>query len=256
MLRALDFKAMPTHTQPSTKTAVWSSILRRVGPTAISKLLNPAAQSLENKMVGGAVNWLGTNPQKTKQLLRGVVHKTVRDTAMGAVGGGVLGGVGGALTAEPGERTKGFFGGILPGAVTGAGYGVASGIGGGLIRNAKGMQFKNLANQHGLAPGRIATRADRMGIRDSFGKAFKAPDVRNPMGKLDQSIARTKLLGGAALMGSEILVPEAIDRVTTPRQPKIEPNAAAVYEQPQYKTGSVKTRLLPIDFTNLPSYHT
>lgn len=256
MLRDLDFKDMPTYTRPSPKTASWAGVLRHLGPTGLSKLLNPTAQGIENKLVGGAVNWLKTDPEKTKQLLRGIVHKTVRDSAIGAVGGGVLGGLGGAVTAEPGERTKGFFGNVLPGAVTGAGYGAASGVGGGLIRNLKGMHFKNLGSQHGISPGRVATRASNMGIRDMFGKAFKAPDVRNPIGKLDQSIARAKLLGGAGLIGSEILVPEALNRVMAPEQPEFNPNEAAVYQQPQYKAGSVKTRLRPIDFTNLPSYHT
>jgi hypothetical protein len=165
--------------------------------------------------------------------------------------------------AEPGERGSAFASGFGSGALSGAGFGAASGIGEGLLRNAKGMHFKNLAKTTGVSPGRMATRSSRMGWRDALTKAVKAPDPMNPLGKVDQNIARAKLVGGLGFAAAQVAPDAAMSAASgspqppPPQTPQYQPNAPAVYSQPQYyKSSSAKIQLRPIDFTNLPSYYT
>lgn len=269
MLREIDIRAMPVPGRLSEKTAflrplihVMSTGLRKYGPTGLMKFTNPLAQRAENAVISGATRFLGTDPTKTRQLVRGVAHKTIRDAAGGAAVGGVLSGGINAAMAEPGERGSAFASGFGSGALSGAGFGAASGVGEGLLRNAKGMHFKNLAKATGVPTGQLATRAQHMGWRDALGKAVRTPDAMNPLGKIDQSVARAKLVGGLGFLGAQVAPDAAIGMASgsppppPPPTPQYQPNAPAVYSQPQYyKSSSAKIQLRPIDFTNLPSYH-
>jgi hypothetical protein len=268
MLKTVDLTNLPIPDTAFEKTAFLGSIgkaLGRVGPKAFGNWLAPKAKPIEKGLIN-AFTRMGADPLKTQQRLRGVIGSGIRDAATGAAIGGVLeGGIRG-LTAEEGEGGKEFLRGLGSGALTGAGFGAVTGVGGKLMRNTRLMHYQDIAkNTPGLSTKRVAQRGGNMGIRDAFGKAFKAPDPSNPMGKLDQGIARTKLLGGAGILGAEWLVPGMIptgdagaqDNPKPPPmpQPQFQPNAPAVYEQPQYyKAGSFK-QLTSIDFTKMPSYH-
>lgn len=271
MLREIDISAMPVPGRLSEKTAFLGMAtramgmgLRKFGPTGLMKFTNPLAQRLENSVISGATRFLGTDPTKTRQMVRGVAHKAIRDTAGGALVGGTLSGGLNAAMAEPGERGSAFASGFGSGALSGAGFGAVSGVGEGLLRNAKGMHFKNLAKTTGVPTGQLATKAHRMGWRDSFGKAFKTPDPAVPGSGLDQSVARAKLVGGLGFLGAQVAPDAAVSAFSDsessapppPKMPQYQPNAPAVYSQPQYyKSSSAKIQLRPIDFTNLPSYH-
>lgn len=268
MLQEIDIRAMPVPGRPSEKTAFLGMVgralgvgLRKYGPTGLMKFTNPLAQRAENAVIGG-ITHLGADPTKARQLVRGVAHKTIRDTASGAVAGGVLSGGISAAMADPGDRSSAFANGFGSGALSGAGFGAVTGMGEGLLRNAKGMHFKSLAKATGVPAGQVATRAHRMGWRESLGKAIKTPDPAIPGSGLEQGIARAKLVGGLGFAGAQFAPDAAVSAVSgsppppPPPMPQYQPNAPAVYSQPQYyKSSSAKIQLRPIDFTNLPSYH-
>lgn len=269
MLREIDIHAMPVPGRPSEKTAflgmaakAFGAGLRKYGPTGLMKFTNPLAQRAENAVIRGATH-LGADPAKARGLVRGVAHKTIRDTASGALAGGVLSGGINAAMAEPGESGSAFASGFGSGALSGAGFGAASGIGEGLLRNARGMHFKNLAKTTSVPTGQLATRSSRMGWREAFGKAVRKPDSAIPGSGLEQNIARAKLVGGLGFAAAQVAPDAAMNAASSsspppppPQTPQYQPNAPAVYSQPQYyKSSSAKIQLRPIDFTNLPSYH-
>ena len=268
MLREIDMRAMPVPGRLSEKTAFWGVAARslgrglsKLGPSKLMQFTNPLARRAESAVINGATRFLGTDPTKTRQMVRGVAHKTIRDTASGALAGGVLSGGLNAAMAEPGERGSAFASGFGSGALSGAGFGAVSGVGEGLLGNAKRMRFRDLSKTTGMPLKQMVTRSKDMGWRDALGKSVRTPDAMNPLGKVDQSIARTKLLGGLGFLGAQAAPDVAVnafsDSPPPPQTPQFQPNAPAVYSQPQYyKASSAKTQLYPIDFTKLPSYHT
>jgi hypothetical protein len=197
--------------------------------------------------------------------VQGVGKKMIRDTVSGGLVGGTLSGGLNAAMAEPGERGSAFASGFGSGALSGAGFGAISGVGEGLVNNAKRMRFRDLSKTTGTPMKQLVTRSKDMGWRDAASKSFKAPDPMNPLGKMDQGIARTKMTAGLGFLGAQV-APDIATSVfggsssepppPPPPMPQYQPNAPAVYSQPQYyKSSSAKIQLRPIDFTNLPSYH-
>lgn len=268
MLRTVDFTQLPVPRTSFEKTAFLGAVGRAVskyGPGRLSNWLAPKTKPLEKGLVN-ALSRVGANPVKTQQLLRGALGSGVRDAVSGAAIGGVLeGGIRGAL-AEEGEGANEFFRGLGSGAVSGAGYGALTGIGGRVARNSRLMAYQNIAkNNPGLSTLSVARRGKDMGFRSSLQKAFKAPDPQNPMGQIDRNIARAKLLGGAGVLGAEWGLPSVmpsgdagaqdIPQPPPMQQPQYQPNAPAVYEQPQYYKAGSFNQLTSIDFNKMPSYH-
>jgi len=269
VLREIDIRAMPVPGRPSEKTAflgmaarAFGQGLSKLGPSKLMQFTNPLARRAESAVINGATRFLGTDPTKTRQMVRGVAHKAIRDTVSGGLAGGVLSGGLNAAMAEPGERGSAFASGFGSGALSGAGFGAATGVGEGLLGNAKRMRFRELSKTTGMPLKQMVTRSKDMGWRDALGKSMRAPDPMNPLGKVDQSIARTKLVGGLGFAAAQVAPDAAMSAASgsppppPPPTPQYQPNAPAVYSQPQYyKSSSAKIQLRPIDFTNLPSYH-
>lgn len=262
-------RAMPVPGRSLEKTAFWGTALRaarRLSPSGLASATRPVLRPVEQAATRAAQR-MGMSPTASKQLFRNSTRAAVSDAASGSLIGGTFSGGINALTAEPGERGDAFLKGFGSGALSGAGYGALTGLGGKFVRNASGMRLQNFAKRQGLTGIDVGRRSKDMGFFKTIGTAFKAPNAADPAGKVNQGIARAKLLGGLGLFGAEVGLSEGASAVSgahdggtppppPPQSPQFQPNAPAVYSQPQYyKSSSVKTQLRPIDFTKLSSYH-
>lgn len=230
----------------------------KYAPKALNKSLRPLADTVEQGLGRATSGLAGPRAGTTAaRVLRAAPRNAIREGITGAAIGGVLEGGLNAATAEPGQRGSAFLRGAGSGAVSGALGGAASGMLGGMTRNARGMHMSELAKRNNLSRPELAKQVKGMGILSAARNAFGKTD------NLNRQVARHKLVGGAAQIGAETLLPMALlpggskeSAPTPPQNPALTPNAPNVYYQPQYYKGaSAKTRLKPIDFTKIPSYH-
>lgn len=226
-------------------------------PSRITKNLAPVGRYIERGLGNAASSVMSPGAAATTQrLMRGVPQRMIRDTVGGAfINAGMEGGMS-ALTAEPGQGGSAFMSGAASGVLSGAAMGAIGGLGGGIIRNKRRMGLADLSRQSGVSRGEIGKRNNDLGffkaVKGSFGK----------VDNLDRQISRHKAVGGAAQFGADMILPMALmpghkeDAPPPPAMPALAPNAPTVYSQPQYfKGGSATSRLKPIDFTKIPSYH-
>jgi hypothetical protein len=180
---------------------------------------------------------------------------------MGMVGG-ALGGASGALTAEEGDRFKGFLRGAGEGALQGVVAGGISSVGSSVVRNRRAMALKNYAREHNMP---AAQAGKQLFKEESF-----FPAVWNSFAgqtPVQRSMARQKALGGLGVVGATWVAPEIAMRnlfpsppepppppppPPAPKQPGILPNAPAVYYPQQLQQKTSQWDPLPhVDFSQL-----
>lgn len=241
------------------------SIGRMLTPSFLSSKLMPYAVKAEKTLGNAATRYLGaTAGAQTKRLVSRVPGSAVRGAVGGAVFSGALGGGIGALTAEKGERTKGFLGGLGRGALVGGLTGGVSGTVEGLGRNLRAQALQRSGTAQNIPYKVLKKQMNQTGVFKSLGNLFNSS---NPTA---QTAARHKILGGTAAIAASIFAENyAYNRINNalggeerppppppPQNPPLAPNAPMIYSQPQYyKSSSDKTRLKPIDFTKMPRYH-
>jgi hypothetical protein len=233
----------------------------RFTPTALARAVQPATRGLEKGISAAGHRFLSPERARTfDRVMRGVPQNTARDIASNALIGGVFEGGLGAAMADSGERGDAFMHGLGSGAVSGAAFGAISGPLAQMARNTRGIHMSGLAQRHGLSRPEMAKQVKGMGTWDALKGSFGKTD------DLNRQIARHKIVGGAGQIGAEIALPmmlmpgehtpDAPPPPAAPSVPSLQPNAPAVYAQPQgFKGGSVNYSLRPIDLTKMPSYH-
>ncbi len=225
----------------------------RAVATAPYKALAPYADQAEKALIGGIGRIAPSYAPQAQMALKRVGRRALAEAIPGAGIGGVLGGVGGALTAEEGERGKGFLRGAAGGIGMGALSGAVSGAGSQVVGNLKGQAVKNLAKTHGMTGQAVRDQMNNTGVFKSLGQAFGRENTP------ERALARTKLTAGAGMLGANFVLPELVyptapGQPPAPKQPELNPNQPSVYYQNQnQKFGSDSSSLKAIDFSRLPT---
>jgi hypothetical protein len=231
----------------------------KYGPNAVGQAFAPYGKQLERGIVNASGSLFGQNAKPlTHRLIRGLPQEMVRQSAGGAIAGGLLEGGLGAAFAEDGEGLSAFAKGLGSGALSGAAFGAVSGGIGKGITNARSEATRRMALNQGVAPKNLNKVLKEQNERGFFGSI---KDVYTGKGSLGRAGAGLGATGALAQFGGEWFLPSMIlpggdtePPTPPPPQPYQAPPSLQQAQQPQPKLGAYGLR--PIDFTRLPGYYT
>lgn len=256
MLNDIDLRGMPTPAASFEKTAWLGPLLRRYGPSA---WVRPVGRFLD-RGIREAGRDLITDPVRRNKImpyLSGIGQQAASDAVWGGIIGGTFEGGIGALQAEPGERGEAFARGALSGLVPNVALGALSGAASRVVHNTGRQRMRALAEQHGMEAqrGQVKKMMREPGFFKNLNYAFTDKGLRG-------QLARTRALTGLGTFGTGFVLPAMLTPSASaatppppPPTPQFQPNAPAVYEQPQYYKTSAAKALKSIDFNQMPRYH-
>lgn len=203
------------------KNAIFSRITQALKPA--SDYLGGLGQIAERGIYSQSKNVLGPEAQRTfKAYTKGVPGQTLKETALGAGLGAVIGAPLEAAFAEPGERGEAALHGAVSGLGTGAVWGGISGLSRGLIHNATRRNLQQYAAKRRFK--NPAAEAKQLFDDRSWWQNVK--DTATGKGPLGRRGAATAALGGTAgLVLGDVYLPTKIDAALnphpTPDQPRV-----------------------------------